>query len=93
MTVPAQMTGIEITAFGGPEVLEPAQVPVPAPGAGEVLVKVAAAGVNRPDCLQRAGLYPLPPDASPLPGLEIAARWWPWARAPHAGRSVTGWSR
>ncbi len=72
MTVPAQMTGIEITAFGGPEVLKPAQVPVPAPGAGEVLVKVAAAGVNRPDCLQRAGLYPLPPDASPLPGLEIA---------------------
>lgn len=72
MSVPSRMNGIEITAFGGPEVLKPAQVPVPVPGPGEVLVKVAAAGVNRPDCLQRAGLYPLPPDASPLPGLEIA---------------------
>lgn len=72
MSLPTHMTGIEITAFGGPEVLKPAQLPVPAPGPGEVLVRVAAAGVNRPDCLQRAGLYPLPPDASPLPGLEIA---------------------
>ena len=72
MTIPSLMTGIEITAFGGPEVLKLAQVAVPIAGPGEVLVKVAAAGVNRPDCLQRAGLYPLPPDASPLPGLEIA---------------------
>jgi putative PIG3 family NAD(P)H quinone oxidoreductase len=66
------MNAVEITAPGGPEVLRLGRVAVPAPGPGEVLVKVAAAGVNRPDCLQRAGLYPLPPDASPLPGLEIA---------------------
>jgi NADPH2:quinone reductase len=72
MTLPAAMNAVEITAPGGPEVLRPARVAVPVPGPGEVLVKVAAAGVNRPDCLQRAGLYPLPPDASPLPGLEIA---------------------
>lgn len=72
MAIPEWMNAIEITAPGGPEVLKPVQVAVPAPGPGEVLVKVAAAGVNRPDCLQRVGLYPLPPDASPLPGLEIA---------------------
>lgn len=71
-SIPESMNAVEITAPGGPEVLQPVRVAVPAPGAGEVLVKVAAAGVNRPDCLQRAGLYPLPPDASPLPGLEIA---------------------
>jgi NADPH2:quinone reductase len=72
MSIPEMMNAVEITAPGGPEVLRPARVAVPQPGAAEVLVKVAAAGVNRPDCLQRAGLYPLPPDASPLPGLEIA---------------------
>jgi NADPH2:quinone reductase len=72
MPIPELMNAVEITAPGGPEVLKPVQVAVPVPAAGEVLVKVAAAGVNRPDCLQRAGLYPLPPDASPLPGLEIA---------------------
>lgn len=72
MAIPELMNAVEITQPGGPEVLQPVQVAVPVPAAGEVLVKVAAAGVNRPDCLQRAGLYPLPPDASPLPGLEIA---------------------
>ena len=72
MAIPETMNAIEIPAPGGPEVLRAASVPVPGIGESEVLVKVAAAGVNRPDCLQRAGLYPLPPDASPLPGLEIA---------------------
>ena len=72
MTLPASMKIVEITAPGGPEVLKPATRPVPAPGAGEVLVKVAAAGVNRPDVAQRKGLYPPPPGASDIPGLEIA---------------------
>ncbi len=70
--LPQAMHAIAISAPGGPEVLELAQVPVPVPGAGEILIKVAAAGVNRPDCLQRAGHYPAPEGASPLPGLEIA---------------------
>ena len=72
MNLPQTMNAVEITQAGGPEVLRLTQLPLPTAGEGEVLVKVAAAGVNRPDCLQRAGLYPLPPDASPLPGLEIA---------------------
>lgn len=71
MTV-EMMNCIEIVAPGGPEVLRPAQAAVPAPGPGEVLIKVAAAGVNRPDVLQRQGRYDPPPGASPLPGLEIA---------------------
>jgi NADPH2:quinone reductase len=71
-TLPAQMTVIGIKAPGGPEALVPEQRPVPAPGADEVLVKVAAAGVNRPDVMQRKGLYPPPPGASDIPGLEIA---------------------
>jgi len=66
------MTAIEISEPGGPEVLKPVSRPVPTPGHGEVLVKVAAAGVNRPDVVQRLGLYPPPPGASDLPGLEIA---------------------
>jgi len=57
---------------GGPEVLRPEIVPMPVPGAGEVLIKVAYAGVNRPDVLQRKGAYPPPPGASPIPGLELA---------------------
>ena len=74
MTVdlPATMTAIEITGPGGPEVLRPVQVPVPEPGPEEVLIKVAAAGVNRPDAIQRQGAYPPPKGASPLPGLEVA---------------------
>ena len=72
MNLPSQMIGVEVTTPGGPEVLRPATLPLPVPKEGEVLVRVAAAGVNRPDCLQRAGLYPVPSDASPLPGLEIA---------------------
>lgn len=72
MSLPTSMQAVAITAPGGPEVLVLSECPVPVPGPGEVLVAVHAAGVNRPDCLQRAGLYPVPPDASPLPGLEIA---------------------
>jgi len=66
------MRCIEISKPGGPEVLVPAERPAPEPKATEILVKVAAAGVNRPDVLQRMGLYAVPPDASDLPGLEIA---------------------
>jgi NADPH2:quinone reductase len=71
-SIPATMTAIAIRAPGGPEVLVPEQRPVPSPGAGEILVKVAAAGVNRPDVQQRKGLYPPPPGAPDIPGLEIA---------------------
>jgi len=70
--VPTTMTAIGIRAPGGPEVLEPQQRPVPKPGAGEILVKVEAAGVNRPDVSQRQGFYPPPPGAPDIPGLEIA---------------------
>src|SRR5262249_8914297 len=72
MTLPATMTAIAIRAPGGPEMLVSEQRPVPAPGPGEVLVKVAAAGVNRPDVMQRMGLYPPPKGATDIPGLEIA---------------------
>lgn len=69
---PSQMRAIEIATPGGPEVLRPGQRPVPSPAAGEVLIEVAAAGVNRPDVLQRKGGYPPPPGASDIPGLEVA---------------------
>jgi len=72
MDLPARMTAVEITEPGGPEVLRAASRPIPEPAAGEVLLRVAAAGVNRPDVMQRAGLYPPPPGASDLPGLEVA---------------------
>jgi NADPH2:quinone reductase len=72
MNLPAKMRAIEIAKPGGPEVLTPAERAVPQPKPHEILVKVAAAGVNRPDILQRMGLYAVPPDASDLPGLEIA---------------------
>ena len=67
-----QMRAIEITAPGGPEVLKETQRPRPKAGQGEVVIRVAFAGVNRPDALQRAGNYAPPPDASDLPGLEAA---------------------
>jgi NADPH2:quinone reductase len=70
--LPTQMTAIGIKTPGGPEALAPEQRPVPVPGEGEILIKVAAAGVNRPDVMQRKGLYPPPPGASDIPGLEIA---------------------
>ena len=66
------MRAIEITAPGKPDVLQPTELPIPQPGHGEVLIKLAYVGVNRPDALQRAGLYAPPPTASPLPGLEGA---------------------
>ncbi len=72
MTIPQNMRAIEISKPGGPEVLRLARRPVPAPTPNEILIKVAAAGVNRPDVLQRSGNYPVPPDASDLPGLEVA---------------------
>lgn len=67
-----QMHAIRIEAPGGPDVLRPVTLPIPEPRDGEVLLRVAAAGVNRPDVLQRLGLYPLPEHADPLPGLEVA---------------------
>jgi len=71
-TVPSKMRAVEISKPGGPEVLQAVERPVPAPKPHEILIKVAAAGVNRPDVLQRTGNYPVPPDASDLPGLEVA---------------------
>ena len=72
MTIPKLMRAIEISGPGGPEMLSLIERPVPQPGEDEVLVRVAAAGVNRPDVLQRMGVYPPPPGASDIPGLEIA---------------------
>jgi putative PIG3 family NAD(P)H quinone oxidoreductase len=83
--IPATQTVIEIKSPGGPEMLVPATRPVPEPKEGEVLIRIAAAGVNRADCLQRQGRYPMPPGAPDIPGLECsgtvvklgpdAARW------------------
>jgi len=84
--LPATMTCVEIKKPGGPEALVPATRPVPQPAAGEILIKVAATGVNRPDIAQRAGLYPPPPGASDLPGLEAAGT------VAALGAGVTGWS-
>lgn len=72
MTIPQQMRAIDFDAPGGPEVLAIATVDTPRPAAGQVLIRVAHAGVNRPDCIQRAGQYPAPPGASPILGLEVA---------------------
>src|SRR5690606_17509007 len=66
------MKAIEIASYGAPEVLRVAERPDPVAGAGELLIRVAASGVNRPDVLQRTGNYPVPPGASDLPGLEVA---------------------
>ncbi|MFL1512953.1 NAD(P)H-quinone oxidoreductase [Pseudomonas prosekii] len=72
MSLPQTMTLIEITEPGGPEVLQPRDVPMPTVAAGEVLIRVHAAGVNRPDVIQRSGKYPMKPGMSPIPGLEVA---------------------
>lgn len=72
--IPQEMTFIDLPEFGGPEVLVPVKGPVPRPRAGEVLIRVHAAGVNRPDVQQRIGGYNPPPGASPVPGLEISGR-------------------
>jgi putative PIG3 family NAD(P)H quinone oxidoreductase len=81
--IPAQMTAVEIGAPGPPEALRPVSRPVPQPGPQEVLIKVAAAGVNRPDVLQRRGAYPPPPGVTDIPGLEVAGE------VVHAGSEVT----
>lgn len=86
MSVPLEMTAIEIAAPGGPEQLKPTRRPMPRPGVEEVLVRVAAAGVNRPDVMQRQGRYPPPAGASDLPGLEIAGE------IVELGPRVFGWS-
>jgi len=70
--IPATMTAVEIRGKGAPDVLVPVEVSVPRPQAGQILIRVAAAGVNRPDVLQRLGSYPAPAGHSPLPGLEVA---------------------
>ena len=72
MTIPTTMTAIDPAAPGGPEVLVPVERPVPLPGDDEVLIRVHAAGVNRPDVLQRLGRYPMPPGAPTVMGLEVA---------------------
>lgn len=72
MRIPSEMIAIAIAAPGGPEMLQPIRQPVPVPRAGEVLIRVAAAGLNAPDLGQRRGSYAPPPGASPLPGLEVA---------------------
>ncbi|MEP9368611.1 NAD(P)H-quinone oxidoreductase [Xanthobacter sp. VNH20] len=72
--LPTTMRQIRFEGSGGPEVIRVETAPVPAPGPGQVLVEVVAAGVNRPDCLQRAGGYPPPPGATDIPGLEIGGR-------------------
>lgn len=69
---PETMQAVQISAFGGPEVLKLCQIPLPEIGRDEVLIEVAAAGINRPDIMQRTGLYPPPPGASEIPGLEVA---------------------
>ena len=86
--LPQTMTAIAIEGKGGPEVLRPATVPVPAVGRGQVLIKVAAAGVNRPDVMQRLGLYPAPKGHSEIPGLEVAGE--VAAVGPEASRFAVG---
>ena len=83
--IPATQTVIEIIRPGGPEVLVPATRPVPEPKAGEVLIRIAAAGVNRADCLQRMGRYPMPPGAPDIPGLECSGT------VVKCGDGVTAW--
>jgi NADPH2:quinone reductase len=90
--LPSRMTAIGIREPGGPDVLEVQERPVPQPQAGEILIKVAAAGVNRPDVMQRKGLYPPPPGAPDIPGLEVAgqvAALGPEARLWKVGDAVT----
>ncbi len=83
--LPATMTAIEISEPGGPEVLRPVTRPCPRPAAGQVVVKVAAAGVNRADIVQRMGFYPAPPGASDIPGLEVVGT------VAALGEGVSGW--
>ena len=84
--VPTMMRAVEISAPGGPDVLKPVMRPVPVPGHGQILIRIAWAGVNRPDALQRAGSYAPPPTASDLPGLEASGE------VVAVGAGVTRWS-
>src|SRR3569832_1468068 len=86
--IPQDDVVVEIVQHGGPEVLQLARRPVPRPGPGELLLRVAASGVNRPDLMQRAGKYPPPPGASDIPGLEVAGT--VAAVGPDAGRWNVG---
>ncbi|MDO5622122.1 MAG: NAD(P)H-quinone oxidoreductase [Paracoccus sp. (in: a-proteobacteria)] len=86
MTPPPEMRAIEITAPGGPDALRLTHIPTPAPGQGEILIRLAYAGVNRPDVLQRMGAYAPPPDANPRPGLEGAGE------VAAIGPGVTQWA-
>jgi NADPH2:quinone reductase len=86
MPLPKSMTSIAIREPGGPDMLVPQQHAVPSPGEGEILVKVAAAGVNRPDVMQRQGHYPPPKGATEIPGLEIAGE------VMQVGAGITRWS-
>ncbi|MBK8174166.1 MAG: NAD(P)H-quinone oxidoreductase [Rhodospirillales bacterium] len=86
MTIPEQMTCIEIVEPGGPEVLKPTRRPTPVPGPGEVLIRVAAAGINGPDVYQRRGFYPPPPGATDIPGLEVSGTIVALGDGPGAGR-------
>ena len=79
------MMAIQISEPGGPDVLQPVDRPIPVAADDEVLIRVAAAGVNRPDAMQRQGSYPVPPGASDLPGLEVAGT------IESVGRGVTDW--
>ena len=85
MVIPDTMRHVAVSGAGGPEVLHAVDGPVPRPGVGEVLIRVLAAGVNRPDVAQRQGAYPPPPGASPLLGLEVAGD------IAQLGEAVTGW--
>lgn len=85
MTLSHTMRAVEISAPGGPEVLKPCILPVPVPGHGQIVIRVAYAGVNRPDALQRAGMYAPPANASPLPGLEASGT------VVELGAGVTRW--
>jgi putative PIG3 family NAD(P)H quinone oxidoreductase len=86
MDVPTTMRHVAVSHPGPPDVMDVVEGPVPQPRAGEVLIEVAYAGVNRPDCAQRAGTYPPPPDASPILGLEVAGR------VAALGEGVTEWT-
>ena len=88
MTLSQPMLAMEISAPGGPDVLKPVTVPVPVPGHGQIVVRLAYAGVNRPDALQRAGPMRRPPLPRPCRGWKGRALWWPWARGSIAGRSA-----
>ena len=86
MSLPHTMRAMAISEPGGPQVLQPVDVPVPVPGHGQILIRIAYAGINRPDALQRAGSYAPPPTASPLPGLEASGH------VAAIGPGVTRWA-